>query len=501
MPPRSVVSRRSTPRGSALLLGVALAALAGCATTGHADPYAREPMASHLEREGDLGYCARLFADIDRRVDALGVRDAEAPRVPGFPYLRVDRLGAALAAQAAAGDAARRAWVERLAALDHAARTAELSNAALPADDVARCRVLLASADAARFDELVARAQVPDAYNTAARALGLYPLTRLALAGGVARWQAGTRATFATPLSRLPLHGELTRFAVRTAWPVPEVALPAATDPLGLPELSRFDRTVLLLRHAPVLEIDVAAPYDRPGAMELDAGDRPAVDTTQPTAYTRVTHALFADGPRIQLVYTFWFGERPARHPLDPLSGSIDGLVWRVTLDRDGVPLVYDTIHPCGCYHLFFPTGRAALRPQAESLDEGPFVPQAVPAPGRDDVVVLRIESGTHYVQRVSVEKRAAAAVRYQLDDDRRLTVLPRAVGGTRSAFGADGLMPGTERGERYYVWPAGVESPGQMRQWGHHATAFVGRRHFDDPRLLDGYFAPQPVVPASRAP
>jgi hypothetical protein len=27
------------------------------------------------------------------------------------------------------------------------------------------------------------------------------------------------------------------------------------------------------------------------------------------------------------------------------------------------------------------------------------------------------------------------------------------------------------------------------MRQWGRHATAFVGRRHFDDPDLLERYF------------
>ena len=107
---------------------------------------------------------------------------------------------------------------------------------------------------------------------------------------------------------------------------------------------------------------------------------------------------------------------------------------------------------------------------------------------------MLRIESGTHYLQRVSVEPRAEPAMRYQLDDDRRLTALPRASGGTRSAYGSDGLMPGTERGERYFFWPMGVESAGQMRQWGHHATAFVGRRHFDDPRLLASYFALRPA-------
>jgi hypothetical protein len=29
------------------------------------------------------------------------------------------------------------------------------------------------------------------------------------------------------------------------------------------------------------------------------------------------------------------------------------------------------------------------------------------------------------------------------------------------------------------------------MRQWGRHATAFVGRRHFDDADLLDRHFEP----------
>ena len=67
--------------------------LAGCATVPP-DPYLGEPIARHLERNDDIGYCARLFADIDRRVDVLGVRDAEAPRIVGFPYLRVDRFTA-----------------------------------------------------------------------------------------------------------------------------------------------------------------------------------------------------------------------------------------------------------------------------------------------------------------------------------------------------------------------------------------------------------------------
>jgi hypothetical protein len=475
--------------------------LAGCATVEPADPYAAEPIARHLERDDDVGYCARLFADFDRRVDALAVRDAEAPRVAGFPYLRVDRLGAALAPGAATDGPPRKAWLARLAALDDAGRTAEIANAMLPPDDLARCRVLLGAEDAPSFDTLTARARVPDAYSAGARAIGLYPVTQLLVAAGEARWQEEVRAAFAVPLEQLPVRGRLTRFGVRTASPVPDVTLPRAADALGLPVLSRLDRTVLLVRHAPLLEIDVSAEYDRPGELGLDGADLPVVDPAQPIGYTRVTHALFEDGARIQLVYTFWFSERPARDALDPLSGRIDGLVWRVTLDKDGVPLVYDAMRPSGRNHLFFPTERVVARPQPDTLDERMFSPQAVRAPGRDEVVVLRIESGTHYLQRVSFEPRAQPPARYQLDDDRRPTILPRSGGGTRSAFDGDGLMPGTERGERHFLWPTGVASPGQMRQWGHHATALVGRRHFDDPHLLASYFTLRPAVSVPKAP
>ena len=143
--------------------------MTGCASV--ADPYASPPIASYLMRDDAVGYCARLFEDIDRRVDALGVRDAEAPRIDGFPYLRVDRFDAALATHAES-DAARAAWRERLAALDETARSAELANAALPSDDLARCRALLAAEDVKRFGLLREHAHVDDDYSTTMRALG-----------------------------------------------------------------------------------------------------------------------------------------------------------------------------------------------------------------------------------------------------------------------------------------------------------------------------------------
>ena len=78
---------------------------------------------------------------------------------------------------------------------------------------------------------------------------------------------------------------------------------------------------------------------------------------------------------------------------------------------------------------------------------------------------------------------------RYELRDYDELRSLRRLEGGTRSAFGPDGMMPGTERAERFLFWPMGIASAGAMRQWGRHATAFVGRRHFDDADLLEKRF------------
>lgn len=472
----------SAVRGILLLL-----TLGGCASV---DPYAAAPMVQHLERDDAVGYCARLFADVDRRVDSLGVRDAEAPRVEGFPYLRVDRFSAALAGRAQ-GKVQQEAWRTRLQQLDEVGRASELSNAALSIEDFPRCRALLATADAGAFGQLQRAAEVPDNYRIAMRTVGVYPLARLPFAAGVARWEAETRSVFATPIEALPVRGRLRTYAPPTR--ASSNNTPFIKDALGVPVFSPAALKALLARHAPELQVDVTAAYDVPGALALEGDDRVTLDAASPVAYTRLTYAVIGGSIHPQLVYTFWFSERPSRGRLDLLSGRLDGLVWRVTLDSAGDALVYDSMHACGCYHLFFPTEKVAARELPETLDESLFVPQKLERLGPDQKIRLRIESGTHYLQRVQLisgtEAPVANAVTYALQDERALTVLARRAGGTHSAYGPDGLVAGSERAERWFFWPMGIESAGQMRQWGHHATAFVGRRHFDDPLLFDTYF------------
>lgn len=206
--------------------------------------------------------------------------------------------------------------------------------------------------------------------------------------------------------------------------------------------------------------------------------------------YRRVSHTRYQGRALLQLNYGLWFPERPKGRGWDILGGHLDAVVWRVTLAPDGTPWVFDSMHACGCYHLFFPTARAAIKPQPDSLDETVFAPQSLPRVAAGERIAVRLEPGTHYVQRIVLgDDPVPGATEYVFAEDDVLRSLPLPGGGRRGVFRADGIVPGSERGERYLFWPMGVPEPGAMRQWGRHATAFVGRRHFDDARLMERYF------------
>ena len=63
-------------------------------------------------------------------------------------------------------------------------------------------------------------------------------------------------------------------------------------------------------------------------------------------------------------------------------------------LDDDGAPLLFDSMHPCGCYHWFFPTGRLALKPPLTSVKSSAG-PQTLPRIAAATPIALRVETGT----------------------------------------------------------------------------------------------------------
>jgi hypothetical protein len=257
-------------------------------------------------------------------------------------------------------------------------------------------------------------------------------------------------------------------------------------DPLGMPALDDADVERPLATFAPVIAVE-----ERLGRPVHADGGTPGFANV-PIVFGRVAHSRFAGATHLQLVYTAWFAARTPAHPGDPLAGPLDGVMWRVTVDRDGAPLVYDSIHACGCYTLFVTTPRAVAKPREDTLDEQALVPAALPAHAAGARIVVELEGGTHYVRSVRLlDAPPRDAIAYRIGHEDALRSLALPAGGTRSLYGADGIIAGTQRPERALFWPLGIRDAGAMRQWGRHATAFVGRRHFDEAFLLDRYFLP----------
>ena len=150
---------------------------------------------------------------------------------------------------------------------------------------------------------------------------------------------------------------------------------------------------------------------------------------------------------------------------------------------------MYDAMHNCGCYHMFFPVVGSKQR-IVGNRDEEPILVAALISDISDEQrLSIRIASGSHYIYGIDVLDNDLHTDKYKFTDYSNLRALPLHDGGNLSMFATNGIVAGTSRKERWLLWPMGVSDPGAMRQWGHHAIAFVGKRHFDDPYLIEKYF------------
>ena len=458
---------------------------------------------------GETQVCLRWFENIEAALEEYDLHDPETARIDGFPQLRVNRLLAAMGARPASQQAYAE-WLEQLRQLDAIGKKFEFAN--LPAS--ARQQLLAKKPMAGSFEQaveqcgkrlnklslytpehkvrLLEQAQVPDAYQSWKRVVGLYPLTRYAATAGIKRLHRELVADFNLPPAKLPRQGVLIRSSPPHSTPLPieQIAamLRAAYDnPLGMPQLAPSQWQQLSAQFAPVWEIDTRNDSDKIGAVGLGSGKQPRVDITLPTVYVAHGYGYWQGRVVVQLIYQIWLPAREKTGLLDLYGGPMDSVLWRVTLGPDGAPIAFDSIHGCGCYYLLFPgPGYRAIPP--EDGAEAVLSPKSLPGILPGYRLLLRLQSRTHYLQQVSLvdDSSAAATQRYQFDDLEQLRSIPMPDGTRHSLYDEDGIIDASMRAERFLLWPYGVDSPGAMRQWGTHAIAFIGRRHFDDPFLLE---------------
>jgi hypothetical protein len=265
-------------------------------------------------------------------------------------------------------------------------------------------------------------------------------------------------------------------------------------DALGVPQPDARQTAALLARHAPIIALAGRTDDDRIGAVQLDAQGRSVVDTGRPAVYGRIAFMHWQGEIRIQLIYTAWFPRRPPESSADLLAGHLDGIVLRLTMDADERIDMIDSIHPCGCWHQFIPVGDWQVQPAPVAREEWAFVARRLASVPPGHRVRIRVSAGAHMLEGIdSVDRQpgiaGSAADHYTLLPDDSLRSLALPSGGRRSLYDPRGFVPGTDRAEAWLFWPMGIADAGTMRQWGHHATAFVGRRHFDYADLLERRF------------
>ena len=455
-----------------------------------------------------------FFKHLDTTVKKYAVSDASGFEVPGFPYLRSNRFLAAMKERLVSPDAGAY-WVEQMLKLGLASRRKELSTLSAAAlmeisratgetvdDDTIyqktetyAIRMLGDDQTNPDFMEILKRAvKIPDEYSSVARFFGLYPLACIPVSIATSMAYSRVEKWHRTPLNDLDIDGRLMRFYPESHDSTDQQTFmnrlydPLSLDVFGLPVLTALDERYLANMFAPIIHQDVVNDYDRIGQIVWQ-DNRVRVDTGQPVVYYYTSHSFLGGYPALQINYAFWYSERAGKNAPWIERGPLDGLSYRVTLDRTGKPVMVDIMNNCGCYYFFVPRKAIIAKVVTTPGEIAPLVPAWLPDKFPAEQMNLRVNSGWHQVHKVFTEQVSASGVAYALFPYEILESLPKDTGQRESVFLPTGIMKDSWRIEPYIFFSMGIHNVGYMRQRGHHAIKMVGRGHFTDPDLFDKSF------------
>lgn len=449
-----------------------------------------------------LNSCRAHINSFHTLVKSSAVQDAQYNLIKSHPHLAVDRFLSFMANKAITPNQ-RKEWLQHAFQLAEEKFTIENENLPKPLSapqkkKLTECaeRLLNESLRAAETKPFPFTAKYDDNYSLFKRTLGLYPISKLFVSSAVTRLHEELTTQYGQALPKNTLtwgpeinsklsDNELKRI-INTA---------KARSSLNTPTPSQQELTQLFQHYAPRWAIEQKSTADLPGKITIDREGRISIDPLQVVIYQNPSYTLWHnDQVLLQLNYSIWFPERPKQGHFDLYGGFLDGLIWRVTLDSEGRALFYDSIHQCGCYYQSFPV-QENIRQQPVNNGQEPLL--ALPIinhSGSSDDITIHLSGNDHYIRAISSQHNTSphpnkvVSHTYTTASYNQLRSLP-AGNGNKSIFNHNGLIQKSKRSERWIFWPMGVASPGAMRQWGHHAIAFVGRRHFDDPELFTIHF------------
>jgi hypothetical protein len=139
------------------------------------------------------------------------------------------------------------------------------------------------------------------------------------------------------------------------------------SPPLSRQKLAKAPSETLVNYYAPIYvqqRINTQAQrypyppeYDLIGEARLrhdDHGKLKSFVAGPPKVYVIVKKLPIEGHEHTQITYTAWYPAHPRMKAIDLEEADVDSCVLRVTLDKDNVPLFYETIAACGCFHKVF---------------------------------------------------------------------------------------------------------------------------------------------------
>ncbi|MAA75898.1 MAG: hypothetical protein CMN28_14450 [Salinisphaeraceae bacterium] len=424
----------------------------------------QDMVAAHLKT------CPARYARIIKRVDEADTADASFYSVPDYPWIRGNRFLASYVGHFE-NELELTTWLSQLRDNEGYARNIELRNAGLSdaerretLDNLRVCAVWLSidrvfnpDTEEAFIDATLEGARVKAADHAPISARQQKKIAQdidrrfnsQPEKTPVTEWRVARPEGMMSPSEVFALYRDLPR------------------DALGRIGMFHTAWNALAHHYAPVWLIHTQTQADVPGAPTIDAAGNTRINRETPTVYWHITYTRVESRAVPQINYVVFFG--------DDAGQPENGQVWRITLNQQGQPVVYESMRLDGTEHLWFPATAMRVR---EDVD--PTVPQSVAGTG---IAATRMLSDTHQVYRVATQAT------YEAADYRRYTLAPYddlltlETGPNRSAslFDAKGRLKGAKR--------TGQRNP-PMRQLGSHSLAPGEPFFFDDPNLFDANFA-----------
>ncbi|MDT8317744.1 MAG: hypothetical protein RQ824_07115 [bacterium] len=150
--------------------------------------------------------------------------------------------------------------------------------------------------------------------------------------------------------------------------------------------------------------------------MSEDEGEKIFVDHSRPTIYTERRGFKTSKGSYTNLIYRIHFKEVPfGLIPFHIGQGENVGLFTIVTLNSNEEPLLYTTVHTCGCYIAFVPTSFMPDDAFPDGWEEGRQTVFGESLPGlldysglalNDTKAMLLIREGSHRVKDMWLARR-----------------------------------------------------------------------------------------------